>query len=387
MESDYVTAEQASAMLGVSRATIYAYVSRKGIRSHAVPGTRQHRYLRADIERLKSRTAQAATPASGITSVRGGELYYRGRNAAELSQSATFEEVAALLWETDAAIFDRPPPRRSKLFAQLDAAMASEAGVDRALAHFPFLEQANPRAYDLSPAGMAAAGVDIARWLTAIIVNRQSASDEPVHLQFERSLDLAPEQTDLLRRILVLAADHGVTETTHAVRMVARTGVTPWRAVATGIGLATGRQSKFGPNESLRRFVTEILDASDPEAVVTRQLKEGQELPGFGSPFYPDGDPRAAALIDYCERALHDRAGYRKLRRAIELAAEFRALRPNFALVSTFAEAITGLQSRRELVGLSSSEAPYLVGRSAGWVAHCIEQAASSDERPPDSGD
>lgn len=121
--------------------------------------------------------------------------------------------------------------------------------------------------------------------------------------------------------------------------------------------------------------------------MVIRQLKEGQELPGFGSAIYPHGDPRATALIAFCERALNEHPGYRKLRRAIELAYEFRALRPNFAFVSTFAEALTGLQSRREFVGLSSSEAPYLVGRSAGWVAHCIEQLGNADSRTVDAGD
>lgn len=384
MEDDYVTAQQASEMLGVSRATLYAYVSRKGIRSQPVPGTRQHRYSRIDLERLKTGGGSAGGTdriVSEISTIRDGRLFYRGCDAAELSETATFEQVAALLWQVDADIFERAAPRPSRLFAELDALLTNEAGVDRALVHFPFLEQANPRAYDLSPAGMAATGVDIARWLTAIIANQRAASDAPIHLQFGRALSLEPEQTDLLRRVLILAADHGVTENCYAVRMVARTGVTPWRSVAVGLALAVGRHSKFGPNESLRRFVTEILAAPDPEPVVTRQLKEGQELPGFGSPLYPDGDPRAAALIDFCERALHDRPGYRKLRRAMELAFEFRSLRPNFALVSTFAEAITGLQSRREFVGLSSSEAPYLVGRSAGWVAHCIEQLGSGAER------
>ncbi|WP_189338452.1 citrate synthase [Sphingobium sp. SCG-1] len=393
MEDDYVTADEASAILGVSRATIYAYVSRKGIRSRPVPGTRQHRYRRVDIEQIKARAGQTAgSPnnvqiTSRITIIRDDELLYRGKSAAELSETATFEQVAARLWDVDETIFDRRPPRSPKLFLQLDKLLAAEAGVDRALAHIPFLEQANPRAYDLSPAGMAATGVDIVRWLTAIILNKGNASEEPIHLQFERSLSLQPEQTDLLRRVLILAADHGITESTYAVRMVAKTGVTPWRSVSVGLALAVGRQSKFGQNESLRRFIAEILSVQDSEAVVTRQLKEGQELPGFGSPIYPDGDPRATALIAFCERALHDHPGYRKLRRAIELAYEFRALRPNFAFVSTFAEALTGLQSRREFVGLSSSEAPYLVGRSAGWVAHCMEQVGNAGGQPADAGD
>lgn len=393
MEDDYISADEAATFLGVSRATIYAYVSRKGIRSHPVPGTRQHRYRRVDVEQIKARGRRPAGLPLGIdipsriTDVGDDELLYRGRSAIELSDHATLEQIAARLWDVDGSIFDRPPPRSSALFPKLDELLTAEAGVDRALAHFPFLEQANPRAYDLSHQGMAATGVDIVRWLTAIILNKSSASDEPIHLQFERSLALAPEQTDLLRRVLILAADHGVNESTYAVRMVARSGVTPWRSVSVGLALAVGRQSKFGQNESLRRFIAEILSAPDPEAVVTRQLREGGDLPGFGSPIYPNGDPRAAALVDFCDRALADHPGYRKLRRAIELAYEFRALRPNFAFVSTFAEELTGLQSRREFVGLSSSEAPYLIGRSVGWVAHCIEQVASDNDGPADSGD
>jgi citrate synthase len=393
MQDDYVSAEEASAILGVSRTTIYAYVSRKGIRSQPIPGTRQHRYRRVDLEQVRARSGRSKVSPdridipSLITTIREDDLLYRGRSAAELSETATFEQVAARLWDVDAAIFDQPAPRGSRLFTQLETILTGEAGVDRALAHIPFLEQANPRAYDLSARGMAATGVDIVRWLTAIILSQDSASAEPIHLQFERSLALPPEQTDLLRRVLVLAADHGVTESTYAVRMVSRTGVTPWRSVAAGLALAVGRQSKFGQNESLRRFMAEILSASDAEVVVTRQLKDGPELPGFGNPFFPNGDPRAAALIQYCERALHDHPGYRRLRRTIELAYEFRALRPNFAFVSTFAEALTGLQSRREFVGLSSSEAPYLIGRSAGWVAHCIEQSATVTERETDVGD
>lgn len=393
MEDDYISADEAATFLGVSRATIYAYVSRKGIRSHSVPGTRQHRYRRVDVEQIKARGRRPAGLPLGIdfpsriTDVGDGELLYRGRSATELAKTATLEQIAARLWDVDMAVFDQPPPRGSALFPKLDKVLTAEAGVDRALAHFPFLEQANPRAYDLSHQGMAATGVDIIRWLTAIILNKGSASDEPIHLQFERSLALQAEQTDLLRRVLILAADHGVNESTYAVRMVARTGVTPWRSVSVGLALAVGRQSKFGQNESLRRFIAEILSAPDPEAVVTRQMREGQELPGFGSPIYPNGDPRAAALIDFCDRALHDHVGYRKLRRAIELAYEFRALQPNFAFVSTFAEELTGLQSRREFVGLSSSEAPYLIGRSVGWVAHCIEQVGSGSDGPADSGE
>lgn len=389
MSDGYITAEEAAEILGVRRSTIYAYVSRKGVRSQQVSGTRQHRYWRPDVEALRSRARRGEArirPAdTNITLVSERGLFYRGVDAAELAETASFEEAAALLWQTEASVFASDPPRGSALFGELDRLLQAEAGVDRALAHFPFLEHANPRCYDLTPAGMALTGTDIARWLTAIILNTGRASAEPIHLQFQQSLALTPELTDLLRRLLVLAADHGITEDTRAVRTMANTGVTPWRAVAVGLSIAVGRHSRFGQNDSLRRFVSEILALENPETVVVRALREGRDVPGFGSVLHSEGDPRAAALLAYADRALHDHAAFRKLRRAIDLAREFRGVRPNFALVSTFVEEVAGLQSRRRFVGLSSSEAPYLVGRSAGWVAHCIEETASRSIEPPAS--
>ncbi len=52
MDNEYVSAEEAAQMLGVSVTTLYAYVSRKRVRSQQLPGSRQHRYWRADVERL-----------------------------------------------------------------------------------------------------------------------------------------------------------------------------------------------------------------------------------------------------------------------------------------------------------------------------------------------
>jgi citrate synthase len=388
MDDDYVTAEQAAQILGVSRATIYAYVSRKGVRSQPIPGTRKHRYWRADVERLKTRASPATTPSgevsreSEITLVSERGLFYRGENAITLSEHASFEQVAALLWNVGGAdVFTSDAPRSSKIFGQLDKLLHAEAGVDRALSHFPFLEHANPRAYDLSPRGMALTGVDIVRWLTAIILNVGHASAELIHLQFARALTLPPELSDLLRRLLILAADHGMTEDTYAVRMVASTGVTPWRSVAAGLAVAVGRHSKFGQSDSLRRFVAELIAAPDPEVAVVRRIKEGQDIPGFGSQIYSSRDPRAAALLAFCDGALHGYPAFAKLRRAVDVAYEVRQLRPNFGLLSTFAEELMGLQSRRSFLGLSSSEAPYLVGRSAGWVAHCIEQHSAGETR------
>src|SRR6202030_2262223 len=54
-EGLYTSATEAAGALGVSIPTLYAYVSRGFIRSQGVAGSRNRRYWKVDIERLKGR--------------------------------------------------------------------------------------------------------------------------------------------------------------------------------------------------------------------------------------------------------------------------------------------------------------------------------------------
>ena len=63
-KSAWVDTDEAIELLGVSRATLYAYVSRGRIRSEAVPGgNRRSRYARDDLERLVARPRERRNPA------------------------------------------------------------------------------------------------------------------------------------------------------------------------------------------------------------------------------------------------------------------------------------------------------------------------------------
>ena len=89
-ESTYLTAPQAAQALGVTLATLYAYASRGLLRSEPVPGsTRERRYRKQDVDRLRDRKAARRDPAkaaakglawgdpvleSGITLIRDGRL-------------------------------------------------------------------------------------------------------------------------------------------------------------------------------------------------------------------------------------------------------------------------------------------------------------------------
>src|SRR4051812_13347265 len=96
-KSRYLTAKEATDLLGVSPATLYAYVSRGLIRSEAIEGdSRVRRYHSEDVQKLKERKANRKNPAqvarsalhwgapileSALTLIADGGLYYRGHPA------------------------------------------------------------------------------------------------------------------------------------------------------------------------------------------------------------------------------------------------------------------------------------------------------------------
>ena len=100
----YLTADEAADLLGVSKATLYAYVSRGLIRSEE-SGTqsRARRYLAEDVRKLRERKEYRRNPAqvaqdalhwgtplldSALTLITDDGLYYRGHDALTLARTA-----------------------------------------------------------------------------------------------------------------------------------------------------------------------------------------------------------------------------------------------------------------------------------------------------------
>ena len=372
MEGEFLSAEEAAQALGVSVHTLYVYVSRKGIRSQPVPGTRSRRYWKPDIDRVRRREPPAP-PEVGklryetqLTLITENEFYYRGQSALDLARRASFESVAALLWDAPEDVCFGPiGPATPPLFSPISAMLAQQGELTRASALMSLLEDANPRAYDLSPAGMARTGGDILRWLAAIITHGESPAMEPLHEHVARSLGRSPAEANLVRCVLVLAADHGFEPGTLAVRAVASTGVTPWRAVMAGLSITGGRRSRLGVFDAISRFLAEIVASPDPTDPVLRRIRDGEALPGFDSPVYAHGDPRAHVLLEACAEAYAEDPAFRRLTKALAMIREIYDLAPNFALAHLFLSAKIGLTQRPSLFHL---------GRAAGWIAHAIEQ-------------
>jgi citrate synthase len=386
VDSNYLSAEQAAKALNVSLQTLYAYVSRKGVRSLPIPGTRKRRYWKSDIDRLLDKKLPAPiTPGplkheSEITLLTGSDVFYRGQNAVELAEHASFESVAALLWGfKEEEVFGKVPPKIPPLFRQMDKLLAKESEINRATALFALLEQANPRAYDLSAIGMARTGVDILRCLAAITVRTAKVTAEPIHLFVARNRGLSPPLSELVRRLLILSADHAFEPGTVAVRTVASTGVTPWRSLISGFSVTLGRRGRSF--EAIHRFMLEIVACSDPYAMVVGRIRDGERLPGFDSDtvatVHQIGDPRMRAIFDFCSIIFAKDPAFARVKAVTAAIKEIKNVVPSFAFMAVF----VGWK-----IGLSHQDSLFHLGRAAGWVAHAIEQyQAGETYRQPET--
>lgn len=380
----YITATEAAEILGISRATLYAYVSRRGIRTKREAGARGSLYWKSDVLKAKDqrgpitseKTQSSTFVETSLTFMSENGPYYRGVGAVDAAETMTLEDVASLLWGgSREELFAQRLPRLPVEYAQILAILSPTSVTERAAALLPLLEAANPRSYDLSSAGMASTGVDVVRALTAILLNADEVTDEPAHLCVARRLSLDEDWTDIVRRLLVLSADNGLEAGTYVVRAAASVGLTPYRSVITGLIVSAGRRQKFGRIEGLSRMLEEVVASPDPTAPILRRLREGDAMPGFHSPLYPDGDPRALALMARLDAQLSDDREFRALRAAVDVVHDINGQHPDFALLTMFV-------NRR--IGLDQRDSSFFLGRSVGWIAHSIEQfAAGQFHRPP----
>lgn len=364
---DWLSAEQAITLLGVARQTLYAYVSRGQIRARPDPTDprRQHYdpqsvetlLRRRRIGRARTAVAQAAIDfgepvlTSRITNIADGQPWYRGQNAIRLAQTATLEETAALLWAADRL---PAPPRVNEAsihgaspIARAIYRMAQLADREHWAAGGPgLIEDAA-----LCLRGVAEAAVDAPTGLPL--------ADLPIHRHLARAWRLDEDGTDLIRRALVLCADHELNASTFTVRVVASTGAALPHCVLAGLAALSG-PLHGGMTGRVRAMLAESRIMADPAGVVAERLARGDDLPGFGHRLYPDGDPRASALLDPIGPAPR----WRGLFGAI-LARTGK--RPN---VDT---ALVALEQHLDLPE-GSALALFAIGRTAGWIAHALEQ-------------
>lgn len=382
MPARTLNASEAARMLDISLATLYSYVSRGLIASEPDPDdSRQRRYAVADVETLLNRRSARKNPEtaiqdtlrwgmplldSALTLIEDGHVYYRGIDAVELAKSHTLKDVAALLWTGELnhnclfvpenrlhvdlpALPDQPPLTRM----QITLALA----VNRDL-----------RAYDLRAEQVPNTGARILQ-LLADTVTPTHADTGSIAAQLAAVwIPENPQGTDLLNMAMVLCADHELNASSFTARVVASAEATPYAVVSAGLAALSGIKHG-GMTHRVAALLREIQITGGAQQVMSGRLQRGEAIPGFGHRLYPEGDPRAAALI---ERVL-DHASAQDAAFIRDIVAAGRAILDDAPTVDF------GLCALAYVLRLpdDSPLTLFTLGRIVGWIAHAIEQYAT----------
>lgn len=374
--TEWIDAKDATRLLGVSRATLYAYVSRGYVRSEPAPGrTRERRYAREDVDRLRTRAEERRNPEkaaahalrwgvpileSGITLIAGGKLYYRGHDASELARTRTLEEVASLIWtgSFEADIFDTP------LHVVGGAAVGDLPVLSRAQSVLPLVAARDPLAFDLRPRSVAQTGWRIVNLLTSVAAESRELAATVEDTLARAWAPRSRHAPALIRAALILCADHELNVSAFTARCVASAGSNPYAVVLAGLAALEGPKHG-GATERVEDLFDDLRRARDPRKGLADRLRRGAGVDGFGHQLYPEGDPRAALLLEMLPKG-KELNGVRTIAgAALEVMGEEPTL--DFALVSL-----------RRVLGLprGAALALFAIGRTIGWVAHAIEQYA-----------
>jgi citrate synthase len=366
MKQTWITAEEALARLKTKPQTLYANVSRGRIRSKPDPAdSRRSLYLLADVERMAERhtgpkaSAEVAAEAihwgepvmpTSISAISDGELFYRGRSAIDLSAKLTLESVASLLWDCETVSIGGSSVDAGAEGGRL--ARAFRLLADRVVTDLPAMGR--------STAALKTEAADVLSTMASALA--PSAETLPLHERLATGWR-RPEASEPIRIVLVLAAEHELNVSAFAARVTASSGAALSAAVLSGLASLTGPRHG-GAWLSVNRLVERAGQVGVREAIRDVLSAEGAVRP-FGHPLYPDGDPRAKAIL----------ASFEVLPLHAELASAGEELLGEPANLDF---ALAALAARFEL----PQEAPlamFALARTAGWLAHAMEQVASGE--------
>jgi hypothetical protein len=172
-------------------------------------------------EALAAGTIFGAEPCiySGITTFAKGHPYYRGRDTIALAQLATLEDVATLLWNARARLV--PLRRRRPGATGRNARSPMRVHVARrARGQRPF----HARAHGRGPACRSRSTGRDRRAGSRCGDTREGGADTPIHARLAQGWGQDASGAELIRKAMVLVADHEITSSAFAARITASTG-------------------------------------------------------------------------------------------------------------------------------------------------------------------
>jgi len=395
--ADYVTREEAVQILGIKVQSFYTYVSRGMVRRRVIPGDKRKLYFKSDIERLAAKSVvRRNTGLKGAGSMRYGDPIvqtwiseitvdgprYRNRAATELAAAnVTFESVAELLWVghlhfPDARWTLEPLPAVFDHWSAEARQLCSGGRVDpiRISCFLLAALSASGCAEDPTSSGNT---LSLARQLLQILAGAAGylgpeRNFEPfvsgellaqcIARGFGRGKDAQVIQE--INAALVTCAEHELAPPTFAARVCASTGADLISCVTTGI-LAHMGPLQGGGSDGVEDLLTKAL-APRAASKFPGQRQSSFEIPGFNHQLYLK-DPRAMFLLDRVRKLETPHRDTQRMLQLIDRVSEEDNVYPSITGALVVLCRALGLPKR-------SGNLLFSTGRTAGWIAHVLEQ-------------
>lgn len=312
-----------------------------------------------------------------------GMLWVRGRSIAQLVAQHGYEGTVALLWEgfagdglTRAGMTETLGVARQHAFKKIDRWLPAITGrrLDEAirigLAMLP--DETPAAAIPATLAVFAPAAVRVAAGAAPVAPDPKL----PVAADVLRMLHGAsPDEqaATALDTYFSAMAESGLGPATFAARTVASTRASLVAAVLAAWCSFVGPLHGGAPGPTL-----DVLDAAaavdDLDAWLERKLKAGERLAGFGHRVFRGNDPRAAALRAALQRMGPGASRLEFVSRLEErVAAVIERVKPGRRLPANV-ETMAALLLDAVGIPRQAFTAIFAISRSAGWIAHALEQ-------------
>jgi len=416
--TEWIGATEAAKRLGIKPASLYAYVSRGVLTRRRETDGRSSMFDADEVEKLarRSRPRRPASAAelvieSALTEITASTQRYRGHDATDLALRSSFEDVAMLLWtgsmpESATGGGEAWQATTEALAAGRAAQAALPAGtlpLERLQVIVPALAATDQFRLHLDRPAVVAAGKALIAGMVGALPKAgggpgagggpmagggpgagggpmaggglgagggPGAGAEPgVATRLSAKLCTGPVRPGLVRVVnaaLVLVADHELAASTLAARVAASMRADPYAVVATGLG-AMGGALHGGAALGAELMLSSAASPADAPRVVGDLLRRGEKLPGFGHFVYKDGDPRANLLLHLVAEYAPD-SPQLAIARAVTDEARRRALpEPNIEFALAVLVGAAGMIR-------GAGEAIFATGRTAGWLAHALEE-------------
>ncbi|MFJ1648379.1 citrate/2-methylcitrate synthase [Streptomyces sp. NPDC088258] len=389
-----LTTRQVAERLGVKPETVYAYVSRGQLTSRRDPTGRGSTFDASEVDALVRRNGRGPSAGgeglqrirTGVTLIDTDRYYYRGVDATELARRLRYEEIADWLWTGTL----RPGIRFTAPAEALAAARHAVAALppysgstDRLRVAAIAAAVADPLRFDLSADAVRAT----ARTLIPTLVDALPARGRPQGGDARLAGRLWPRLTEqpageagvrALDMALSLLIDHDLAASTLAVRVAASARAHPYAVVSAGLGALDG--PLHGAASGLaHRMLTEVLERGSAAAVVADHLRAGRPVPGLGHRLYPGRDPRAEALFGALSGLPGAGPVLAAAREVEATTARHVKLHANVDLALAVLSVTAGMPAE-------AGETVFAVARTAGWIAHALEEYAEQPLRMRPSG-